>query len=235
MNMEERNLVSSFKELLTGNLSNVAGELTEIGIDTIMEDGVLKEIPFVSVAVSLYNIGKGIKEKHYISKLAVFINEINSCTVRKEKLEKYRNKFSENEQFRNEELEYILILIDRYLTFDKPKMLARLYLSYLDGLIDWMEFTMYAEVIDRFLIEDYETLIKADDSLVIESNTGGESILRLISLGLMTESIDSSKYIIDEKKKYIPTWEDLKALSTRKIYIRTTFGNKLCNILEIKR
>lgn len=73
-----------------------------------MEDGVLKEIPFVSVAVSLYNIGKGIKEKHYISKLAVFINEINSCTVRKEKLEKYRNKFSENEQFRNEELDTYL-------------------------------------------------------------------------------------------------------------------------------
>lgn len=35
----------------------------------------------------------------------------------------------------------ILILIDRYIGVEKPQQLAKLYLAYLDGVIDWNELT----------------------------------------------------------------------------------------------
>lgn len=53
-----------------------------------------------------------------------------------------------------------MILIDRYIGVEKPQQLAKLYLAYLDGVIDWNELTKYAEVVDRFLPGDSEFLIK---------------------------------------------------------------------------
>ena len=50
---------------------------------------------------------------------------------------------------RNQELEYIMVLIDHYISYDKPDMLAKLYLAYFREDILWQE--LYAEVIDQFL------------------------------------------------------------------------------------
>ena len=41
-------------------------------------------------------------------------------------------------------------------------MLARLYRAYLDGILKWTDFLVYSEVIDRFLVSDFSTLIEKD-------------------------------------------------------------------------
>ena len=53
-------------------------EYAEIGLDAVMEEGVLKDIPIVSTAIALYKIGNSIKERHNLKKLLIFINEINN-------------------------------------------------------------------------------------------------------------------------------------------------------------
>ena len=73
--------------------------------------------------------------------------------------------------------EYILVLIDRYVSYDKPKMLAKLYMAYFDGEIVWEEMIMYAEIIDRFILLDYNTLISDSNRFVVHKNVGGEAIL----------------------------------------------------------
>ena len=231
--MDEQSLALSFGNSLTENVAGIAGEYAELGLDALVEDGLFKDIPLVSTAIAVYRIGKSIREKHHIAKLITFLNEINKDIAGEEKRQTYREKFTSNEKFRNQELEYVLILIDRYISSDKPQMLAKLYLAYLDGEIIWEEFTMYAEVIDRFLLLDCRTLTSdAERFIVPRGIVGGESILRLVALGLMAEVTNTSAF--EEHGDNISmTLETLtRSISTDKTYRRTEFGDKLANILR---
>lgn len=231
--MEEQSLSISFSDSLTEEVSGIAGEYVELGLDALVEDGLFKDIPIVSTAVAVYRIGKSIRERHHIAKLISFLNEFNKGIADEEKRAKYRQKFISNETFRNQELEYILLLTDRYISFDKPQMLAKLYLSYLDDEIIWQEFTMYAEVIDRFLMLDCNTLTGDAEKIIVPRNIGGESVLRLVALGLMTEITETSAFVRGNNGNIGLSMEGLKkATSRNRTYKRTEFGEKLANILR---
>lgn len=224
--MEEQSLSISFGNSLTEEVSGIAGEYVELGLDALTEDGLFKELPFVSSVVSVYRIGKSIRERHHVVKLISFLNEINKGIADEEKRQKYRDKFASNEKFRNQELEYILILIDRYISFDKPQMLAKLYLAYLDGTITWVEFTMYAEIVDRILPGDitilYEYSRDTIDTRTVEPVI--DRIQRLVSVGLLTEKIKPVfLYDSNGNKKSVIDMEG---------YSLTQFGEKLVNILR---
>ena len=230
--MEIKSLVTSFEDSISEEVSGCVTELTEIGLDAIMDEGLLKEIPFVSTAISIYKIGQSLKERQYVSKLAVFLDEINKGIADEAERSKYREKFRADQKFRHKELEYLLVLIDRYISFDKPQMRAKLYLAYLDGTIIWEEFTMYAEVIDRFLLLDCSTLLSTSVKTRVIHNIGGESVQRLVALGLMCETDEDSLFQAHPSGNVGVTHESLmRYQSGTKVYKRTEFGEKLANIL----
>ena len=184
--MEEESLATAFSDSLTEEVSGCVGEFLEIGIDSLLEDGLTKDIPFLSTISSVYKIGNTIRERHHLKKLAVFLNEINRRVADEEKRQTYRKKFTSQKEHRNSELEYVTIVLDHYIDFDKPEMLAKLYLAYLDGFIDWNEFKKYAEIIDRFLPGDYAEL-KKKNRIALDDMNVSDSLLRLISLGFITK------------------------------------------------
>lgn len=216
--MEEQSLALSFSNSLTEEISGITGEYVELGLDALVEDGLFKDIPIVSTAVAVYRIGKSIRERHHIAKLISFLNEINKGAADEEKREEYREKFAGNEKFRNQELEYILILIDRYIGFDKPQLLAKLYLAYLDGEIQWVEFTQYAEVLDRLLPGD---IYLGKDGFKYARNKM-DSQQRLAALGLLQGTVPNPK--VDNGT--------LSFSSSGLNYELTKFGRVLINILN---
>lgn len=231
--MDEQSLALSFSNSIAEDISGIVEDYAELGLDALVEDGIFKDIPIVSTAVAIYRIGNSIRERHHVAKLVSFLNEINKRIADEEKRQSYRGKFASNEKFRNQELEYILILIDRYISFDKPQMLAKLYLAYLDGRIIWEEFTMYAEVVDRFLLLDCNTLVSDSEKIIVPRNVGGEAVLRLVALGLMTDITETSAFIRGNNGNIGLSMEGLKkATSRNRTYKRTEFGEKLADILR---
>ena len=221
--MEEKSLSIAFADSLTEDAISCIGDYTEIGLDAVMDDGILKDIPIVSTAVAIYKIGSSIKERHNLKKLLVFIKELNNGIVDEKKRKEYQQKFKSNKKFRNQEIEYLLILIDRYISYDKPQMLAKLYLAYLDSGIKWDEFTQYAEVIDRLLPGDI--MGNAEN---IRYSKRKESLQRLSSLGLTRELIPRmSGYAAVGGGVTINT-------PTTFDYEITLFGKKLIRILNRK-
>ena len=231
--MEDKSLSIAFSDSLKEDSVACVSELVEVGLDAILDDGILKDIPIVSTAVALYKIGHSINERHNLKKLLIFLNEINNGIADKEKRKEYQQKFQSNEKFRNQEIEYLLVLIDRYISYDKPKFLAKLFLAYLDGSIIWEELTMYAEVIDRFLLLDFRTLVLCEGTTIVHRNIGGESVWRLVALGLMAEITDSSPFVQESNGGFSLAIEGLtRSVSKDKVYKRTEFGDKLAEILR---
>ena len=230
---ENKYLVESFGNSIGSDIIEFTGEALEFTLDVCSgEDGILKEVPFVGTAMKLYSIGSKVHEKHSFYKLKSFIKAVNTGSGKPEELEDRREKFLSNAKFRKQELEYLLILIERYVGFVKPDMLGKLYVAYIDGTIEWNELTMYAEIVDRFLPGDYERLQSADHFITVY-NHGSESLLRLMALGLLVEESQYGMWEDDGYGGLSVTSETMQRITDReKKYVRTEFGQKLVEIMN---
>ena len=219
---EEKSLAIAFHDSLKENAFSCCCDLAEVGIDAIMNDGILKEVPLLSTVIGFYKIGSGIKERHTIKKLSVFLGEIGKGIVDEQKLLEYQRKFQDDEKKRTKEIERLLVLIDRYTDYDKPKSLAKLYMAYLRERLSWDELVKYAEVLDRFLPNDFEQLSKGNQH-GIHCSEASDSLLRLVSLGLMVEHSIGSNVVDSTLIMADPEIKD---------YDVSIFGNKLVEILN---
>lgn len=224
----DNNLSLALSDSISEGAGSVATELLEVGLDSILDDGLFKEIPILSTTVSLYKIGHGVRELHYVKKLAAFIYALNNGIVDEGKREYYRSRIKGDVAKRNKELEYLLLMIDRYIHSDKSEMLAKLYLAYLDGKLEWAELTRYAETIDRFLPGDYYVLSCEITGRYLANHRDFDAFQRLSALGLMCEDKSTISYMEEQRK--MASWT-LK--TDEHWYIRTSFGTKLYQILEL--
>ena len=157
-------IYKSFEDALGDSAETVISNCLEVGLDVIIEnDSIFHDVPFVSTVISIYKIGHTISEIYHIRQLCRFIDEINKGIIKTKKVDKYKSKFEKkDEKEKNKELEYVLLITSKYLDEEKPRWLARTYIAYLDGKIDWKSFISYSEIIDRFLPGDVETLLQGD-------------------------------------------------------------------------
>lgn len=236
---EEKSLSESLATTISQEGIVLLSDLGEIALDSVLNDGLLKDIPFVSTAISLYRTGKSIHEWDYIRKLTSFLDELRLHTVDESEREEYLRKIRDNPKKRDKELEYALVIIDRYIGYDKPRMLAKLYLAFLREEISWDEFAVFSEVIDRLLPNDYPALLDADYNFIAKDGLGSEPYLRLAALGMIYEQNGNPPYATygqgDNACYLFNSGTISRAFSNEKVYKRTDFGNKFVKIIEGNR
>ena len=81
-------IVPEFNDSLVIDYSYIIGDYLELGIDSILENDSLKEIPIIKTFLSIGKITKNIRERNLIKNLVIFLNELNSGNIDKEKLNK---------------------------------------------------------------------------------------------------------------------------------------------------
>ena len=229
--MSKNELSISMGDCFDKGLADYVGEMPEFTLDVFLQDGVFKDFPLFSGISAVYRIGKSIGEFAHYKKLIAFINAINNGIADEQKRSDYAYKIKTNEQFQHKELEYILVMIDRYIDTEKPEMLAKLYLAYLDGKILWVEFTMYAEVIDRLLPGDY-AFLKDHEEVKTLRNLGCEPLLRLMAQGLVAEKYYTTPFELRSNGNIGFMPNSFKKMENQlREYRWTEFGNKLVEIL----
>ena len=228
--MENNNLPSALCNSITNEAESAITGILEVGLDSILDDGLLKDIPLLSTVISVYKIGHSIKERHYIKKLAEFIQALNDGIAENAQVNVYRDRILQDQKRSMEELEYILILVDRYIGFGKPAIIAKLYLSYLDGKLNWEEFSMYSEMTDHLFMKDLEFLRKEGNQIIPEVSS--DAALRLTSMGLLFEVRDIGEFSINNSGHLLYTTD---AEKNEKIFSRTAFGMKYIEIIDSKK
>ncbi len=234
--MDEKSLAVALEDTLAENTLDIISDIAEVGLDAVLDDGLLKDIPIISTAVSLFKIGKTIHDRVYVKQLGVFIDEIKKHTVNEEKRQKYINKIRENEAFRNKELEYLLAIIARYIGYEKPRMLAKTYRAYLEERISWEELALFSEIIDRLLQGDYKTLRSLNDNFSVQNGVNGESILRLSAVGMVYEYENNSPFDVvgtgENQCLFMNKGSMERTVNHERIYKRTQSGNRFVEIIE---
>lgn len=145
---------------------------------------ILDKIPLVSYAVSLLKIADYARNRWLLRKIAQFLKSVSQNQLSEEERAKAIVHFTQNEKTQEQELDFVIQILDRYLEEDKSCLLALVYIEFIKGNIDLPLFKTYAEVINRFLPGDLESL-KQGECEFDSYETIPEPYLRLTSLGLM--------------------------------------------------
>lgn len=123
-------------------------DYSEIALDAFIEDGVLKEIPIIKSVVAFYNIGSSLIARHQTKKILTFFKEFHSRTIDANKLADFKIKFNQDVDYKNQVIETIILLNERFLQVDKSKILAKLLIAHIEEHLSWQEFTDLSVVLD---------------------------------------------------------------------------------------
>lgn len=194
-------------------------DISEIALDTLLEESILKEIPIVKTVVNLSKIGFAIREKHMLKKTLMFINKLNSNGVASIEYVKYKSKLKNKDKILYKELENILIIIDRIIEENKSIILANLFYNYILKNITWEEFQELSVIVDNIFINDLPELVNIYEKRDLTMN----DIINQISFNrLKTQNL-----VMDFKSTVRGENGNISFFYSEKDYVITSLGIKL--------
>lgn len=177
-------LVTELKDsLFNDDITDLCIDLTEIGIDSVMDNGVLAEVPIAKTIVALSKTGLAIRERNMLKQTLTFIRAFNSETISDEQMQKYKDKMTDN-KYAEKELGRVVYLLERNIDNVKSAILGKIFNAYVNGKIGWDKFCELSEVNERMFVSDYKMLLSDEKMQYINGNY---IISRLIALGIMVE------------------------------------------------
>ncbi len=154
---ENSNLSTSLVNSIgQANLSEAAAEAGDVILDSLLEDGVLKDVPVFGWLLKAYNAGQSISDRLFMRKVAAFLYGVGDAPA--EKREEFQRKIAEDEKYERKVGENLLLLIDRHERLEKSALLGRLFASHVKGDLPHDLFLRLAAALDRAITEDLQGL-----------------------------------------------------------------------------
>lgn len=166
-------------------------DLGEVAIDAVLSgkfgvDGVLKDIPILNVAVSLYKAGNNVAAYFFAKKMLAFLLEVDSVPVATR--DEFLDKNCADEEGVESVGEVTLMILDK---LDYPclaKMLGRTFALLMRGDISRDEFDLYCHVVrvmNPYVLRQMKRFYEAQDTGI------GLSAARLLEgYGLIEVEVD---------------------------------------------
>ena len=175
---------SLFNDSFVDSIANVA----EVGIDSILEDGLLRDLPFFNLVLGTTRTIRSIHERNLLRNTALFLNELASHKITEAKLQKYKERIKD-EKIKEQELGRVLILLNQYVDNIKSRMLGRLFEKYVEQEYTWEKFCELSDILNRLFLNDlailYELANAENEKISYHIYKIPYNVKRLESLGLI--------------------------------------------------
>lgn len=97
-------LIPEFNDSLIIDSADLVGDYLELGIDSVLDNEIAKEIPVLKSLISVGKITRSIRERNYMKNLVIFLNELNSGDIDIKKLKKHQEELKNNAREAEKEL-----------------------------------------------------------------------------------------------------------------------------------
>lgn len=185
---------SAAKTLFNDDVKDLSMDVIEMGLDSMIDNDILKELPFVKTVCAVTKTSIAIRERFLIKKFVNFIKTFNDYNVDESEVTKRKIAIENNEKWIYDEIEFLITYLDNMNSIKKAKVFAALYSEYLNRKIDWERFCQLTEITDRMLSYDINRIIGFYNYCSSEDNQGLyydlTSYSRLVGLGLMEKEVD---------------------------------------------
>ena len=199
-------------------------DYTEIAIDALMEDGILRDIPVIKSLVSIGKLGVTIRNIYLSKKILCFLKQFHLNEPLSKGSKKILHKIKSDEKFGRRVVDHLIIMIDRYLSEVKAVQLANLFSEYVNGQFDWGTFVYFSVCLDSMHDYDFEIL----KFLLTNSNEVVEQIpISYLDKYLLLASVERLKthgFVGSDEH----TWESIGDDLKKKVFISslgTIFAN----------
>lgn len=147
-------LISS---IASSDIKDLATDISEVGLDQLLDDGVLREIPIIKALVGARKTVVAIRDLILMKKIVVFLTELRN--IPKEQREDWARRINEDEKYQRRVGESLVMILDRFEHTDKSKLLAQVFNGYVREEIDFGQFQRMASAIDRAYLDDLNAML----------------------------------------------------------------------------
>lgn len=165
----------------TGGLE-LPAEILEFSIDQAIDEGILKDIPFVGWIAKGFSVGMNISDRILHHKILRFLFALEAAN--EGDLRKFRTKVDADPEFRRKIGEHLVLMLDKVDAFDKANLLAVVFDHFLTGDIEHEHFIDLAHVIDRSTLADLRALGVPDNQRMTFTSTGLAAASGILEFGI---------------------------------------------------
>ena len=193
----ETSLTTSIRN--SKSAADLLDKIGETAIDSLLDNGVLKDIPIIGTAISLFKAGNEISAHIFAKKIATFLSEVEKLSTDE------RAKFLNGQPSAKDEEnlgETLLLILDKIDSFNLARMLGKAFRLLVSGDISKGEYDLYIQIIKQlnpYLIEQIKKFYGNEPFFSIDlpaavalSNHGIVKIAVLGTLNETTQEINTS-------------------------------------------
>lgn len=146
-------------------LGELAADCAELGLDSILDDGIVKDIPILRTAVSIAKIGFNIRDRIYIKKIASFLSQIGNTT--QEQREAFIEKYcGDTKRFE----EAVLLILEQADSVEKSCLIGKVFRACILGEISYEDALKLSTMVNKAFWGDLKQLIETENLSINEYN-----------------------------------------------------------------
>lgn len=164
---------------------NLSKDLGEVGIDSLLEDGIFKDVPFLGAGISIVRLINSVSDRILLAKIIHFINELE--LKNQKEVDKFKKEYFKDKQYHKIGSK-ILLILERADSLTKIKWLAKGFRLLVDRKVSKEDFLRISSIINAAFVEDVTHITVFDKRLEITStNDLIETYIlsHLFSIGLL--------------------------------------------------
>lgn len=135
------------------DLSNLAVSFGEVGIDAILENGILKDIPILSSILGGINAIGSVRDALFAKKLVSFLSELSDIPV--EQRQNMIDLIDNSNDFKVKVGEKIIYIIEKAEDHYTSKIVAIFFAEFLTEKITYDQFLKVSRIINNMFIGDF--------------------------------------------------------------------------------
>lgn len=150
----EGKLVESIEAKKLGDLTV---EYAELGLDDILNDGIIKDIPFLRTAVSLAKIGFNVRDRIYVKKVVGFLAQFSQTT------QEQRSEFVEKNCGNVKRFEEaVMLILEQADRFEKTSLIGKIFKACILGMITYQDALSLSFIVNKALWQDLQAMFTGD-------------------------------------------------------------------------
>ncbi|NTW55372.1 MAG: hypothetical protein HGB15_11615 [Chlorobaculum sp.] len=207
-------LINSIKE---SDVIELLADFSELSIDQLLDEGLLKDIPWVGWIFKAKNIYHTLSDQSFLAKIMSFLLSLE--TIDNDDKVRFVNRIESDHNFKNQLGIKLLLVLEKIDDIEKPAMLSKVFCAFIKGYIDCDDFYALADAINNAYISDLKKLLI--------SNIERPEYVRLDLEGLYRSNLTE----IQKNIKFQPS----HGISELTIEFKISYlGNLLIDILQNK-
>jgi len=194
---------------------DMCSNLSEFALDSILDDGIFKDVPFMSTFFGVIKTYSNITDRILLKKILVFLNslgEVSECDYNK------MSQRLDNPKQLKIIGERLIFIINATNEIEKTQYLAKAFRAFIENRISRKELDRIWDVIDSCYMNDLKLYPDISDTSTASPIVGNITLFSLFTVSML-ELVKQNSWNLND------------TMHKEERYVKTGFGYKVSHIL----